>query len=183
MFPNGRSQRGVFPNGRSQRGLVGCKMLNRQCSISPEQQVKPECIHVFKNGLQDLKFLLNYLFTQNAFDRIEAKMHLLDVLGSKEAVNTSNIGYLTLKFLTWYEFTTEELIATCVQYGIFKPSHFCFCGYSPNGTTKAYRDDYEGMQALKFYFHDSCEFVTWLAESYKLPLTGDTVIDINYIKH
>lgn len=172
----------MYSNGAQRRRLAGTAMLKRQCSISPEQQIKPECISVFKNGPQDLKFLLNYMFTQNAFDRVEAKMYLLDLLGSKEAVNTSNISFLTLKYLTWYEFTTEELLATCIQSGIFKPSYFCFCGFCPNGTTKAYKNDYEGIQALKFFFHDNCEFVTWLAEVYKLQLAEDTVIDINFMK-
>jgi len=176
MHSNGSQSNG------SRRGLVGSGMLKRQFSVSPEQQNKPASISVFKNGPKDLKFFLNYLFTNNTFDRLEAKMYLLDLLGSKEAVNTSNISYLTITYLTWYEFTTEELLATCIEYGIFRPSYFCFCGYCPNGTTNAFREDYEGMQVLQFNFHDNCEFVTWIADVYKLQLTSDTVIDINYIK-
>ncbi|CAL4085297.1 unnamed protein product, partial [Meganyctiphanes norvegica] len=118
---------------------------------------------------EDLKYLLSYLFTQNTAAKLDARMMLTNLGNDKERINTDIILKMTEQILKYYEITAQEVIAICYDKSLFEKGG-CFCDKKSQGLLAS-----QG----KFFFHQKCSFVSWLAATYELELDSTTRIGVH----
>ncbi|CAL4082909.1 unnamed protein product [Meganyctiphanes norvegica] len=141
---------------------------------------KPDIIKQVTWGTEELKSLLPYLFTEKPSRKMEARMHLTNLLDNKSLINTEHISKITIQILQYYQITNTELIDFCVDQDLFRELYGkgrCFCELSRQYALSSVTG--YGYDNGTFSFHKECCFVTWLASTYNMKLEKDTKIKIS----